>query len=90
MNTIEKRCVYGDEERFPARVTATMCLLRRRMRLSREVMDDVVRARGHVTITYGISSVTYVSSILTYFDGHLIRPGNYWHIDGSVCNCYLY
>ena len=31
---------------FPERVAPTLCLLRRRVRLSREVVDDVVRARG--------------------------------------------
>lgn len=32
---------------FPSSLTSTLCLLRRRVRLSRELTDDVVRARGH-------------------------------------------
>ena len=32
---------------FPPYVVSTLCLLRRRVRLSRELSDDVVRARGY-------------------------------------------
>ena len=39
-----RHCVYTD--RLPP---DTLCLLRRRMKLSRELADDVVRARGCVT-----------------------------------------
>lgn len=41
-----KKAVYSYS--LPPRVTPTLCLLRRRLRLSREVSDDVERARGHV------------------------------------------
>lgn len=38
------QCVFTG--RFPHSLAPTLCLLRRRVRLSREVADDVVRARG--------------------------------------------
>ena len=44
MITVRKAYVF--DARFPSQVAATLCLLRRRLRLSREVSDDVVRARG--------------------------------------------
>ena len=46
MNNTRTLCVFT--ERFPSEVGATLCLLRKRLGLSRELSDDVVRSRGHV------------------------------------------
>ena len=45
-----KECVFTTQ--FPSRVAPTVCLLRRRLVLSREVISDVVRARGRVIMKY--------------------------------------
>ena len=44
--TVVTKAIVGQ---FPPYVAPTLCLLRKRARLSREVSDDVVRARGRVT-----------------------------------------
>ena len=41
------KLVYRDK--MPSSVVVTLCLLRQRVQLSREVSDDIVRARGIVT-----------------------------------------
>ena len=46
MTTVSKVHVF--DARFPSFVAATLSLLRKRLHLSREVSDDVVRARGRL------------------------------------------
>ena len=47
--------------RFPASCTPTLCLLRRRVRLSRELRDDVVRMRGRVQTSHDYTFLVQTS-----------------------------
>lgn len=46
---------------FPSLLVPTLCLLRRRVRLSRELADDVVRARGCVVRVHRIDNILTVA-----------------------------
>lgn len=65
---------YVFVDRFPCSTVPILCLLRRRVRLSREVTDDVVRAHGYR------NSGLYVGS--SWFNGlqHGLERG--WHTNG--------
>lgn len=54
---------------FPVSLVATLCLLRRRVRLSRELADEVVRARGYVTRGFGLYS--NIVGKVPFFDDRL-------------------
>lgn len=62
-----KRRVFVD--RFPSSLSPLLGLLRRRIRLSREVADDVVRARGYIEkLSYMLSYIEVFCFDKSYFD----------------------
>lgn len=78
------RCVF--DGRFPRGVVATtLSLMRRRLRLSREMVDDVVRTRGHVNKELYCYSNGVLFCKIPYFDGKQHGLSRGWHLNGA---CY--
>lgn len=71
--------VYGDL--LPLSITLTMCLLRRRVHLSREVADDVVRARCYVTRSKNILGRDEEMCFLDNNTPHGRSRG--WYVNGA-------
>lgn len=69
-------------DRFPPSLATTLCLLRRSVRLSRELADDVVRARGHIDMNKLRLEDNAALRYNPYFDGkrHGLSLG--WHDNG--------
>lgn len=68
-------------DRFPSSLVLTLCLLRRRVRLSREVADDVVRARGSRTKSKNDDNEVVEQQC---FDYRLHGPALLWNQNGAL------
>lgn len=74
-------------EQFPWRVISTMELLRRRVRLSREVSVDVLRARGCVEVTVIGSTVSSFDKKREGCSYYKYPEGGYAHTEYEWCEC---
>lgn len=73
--------VFAD--RFPFSCMATLCLLRCRVRLSRELTDDVVRARGRVVRGYYTTNGPLCNRV-AYFDDKMHGREQWWNKNGAL------
>ena len=64
--------------RFPSSCEPTLCLLRRRVRLSREVTDDVVRARGSV------EKHAFTDGLVSWFDDKRHGLARWWRENNTL------
>lgn len=77
---IKRMHVYAD--RFPLYYVPLLALLRRRMRLSRELSDDIVRARGGMNALY--YSDRSLHAHMPYLDGMRHGTTRWFSTNGTV------
>lgn len=76
---MEHKC-FVFAERFPDQFCATLRLLRRRVRLSRELADDVVRSRGHIERVYRVDNTIHTE--VPHIDNFRHGCARTWHSCG--------